>query len=170
MENGVFYKQTDPGKTMKSSQLHWKARQVSEGFCSQHTGHPSEGGSCCLWRSSFLGTIWNTQKLLNTELCMINVQDRLDTLVTFYTFNIPIKLFKNENKWVLPGIAFIFLCWQVDLQNNLLWKHHAQKKTQIALFSRNLHPPDKHCTREMKSSGNDPRYWEGINYKALVST
>lgn len=36
--------------------------------------------------------------LPNTESCMINVQDRLDTLVTFYTFNIPIKLFKNENE------------------------------------------------------------------------
>lgn len=43
---------------------------------------------------------FETQKLLNTESCMINVQDRLDTLVTFYIFKIPIKLFKNENeKW-----------------------------------------------------------------------
>lgn len=29
---------------------------------------------------------------------MINVQDKLDTLLTFYTFNIPIKLFKKW-KW-----------------------------------------------------------------------
>lgn len=47
-ENSVFYKQTDPGKTMKSSQLHLKDRQV-KWLILQRAGHrPS------IWRRKLL--------------------------------------------------------------------------------------------------------------------
>lgn len=66
---------------------------------------------------------------------MISVQDRLDTPVTFYTFNIPIKLFKNENeKWG----SFAWHCFLTFF---------ADKLTYQIIYSRNTMHNKKQITQ-----------------------